>query len=397
MKIVFISYWGLNDGLTASTVLPHVDVLASYEKVEDIFLCTIERDQFHSLSLNRKVKHVALRSKYPRNIIANKVYDFFFFPRIVARIVRHEKVELVICRGSMAGAIGYRVSKQTGIPFVVESFEPHSTYMAESGVWPRYGLRFLIQRTFEKIICRSATFLLPVANGYAEELISKGVDAKKVHVVPCVVDLKKFQPGNRKASREKLNLKQDVTIGIYVGKFGGMYYDDEAILIFKKADGVFKNFYLLILTPDNSDSVTQKLLLHGFSQSKFMVAKAPHDQVPLYMIAADFAFATYKKSYSKKFLSPVKVGEYWACGLPVLLTEGVGDDAEIIERNNCGATFSLEKDNVTEGLVKIRQQLSDPDCEARNFELAHKFRNPKLLERAYQIIIQPHDASSQSS
>lgn len=374
--------------MTASTVLPHVRVLASHEKVKKIFLCTIERGSFQSLELSTKVMHIPLKSKFPRNIIASKFYDFFFFPRILQKLISGQNIGLIICRGSMAGAIGYRVSMQTKIPFVVESFEPHATYMVESGVWHKYGLRFLIQSTFEKVIRRSAKFLLPVAHNYASELKNRGVNESKIHVVPCVVDMQKFHRGNRKKLREKLNLKNDQTVGIYVGKFGGLYYDKEAFQIFKEADRIFENFFLLILTPDNIETVRQKLVTNGFRESRFMVTRVPHDDVPAYMGAADFAFATYKKSHSKRYLSPVKIGEYWACGLPVLVTEGVGDDADIIERYACGATFSLEKNNVAESLLKIKQQLLDPSCESNNLELARKFRNPALLEKAYRIILE---------
>ena len=45
MTILFISYWGINEGLTQSTILPHLRLLAADERVSKIILTTIERDE----------------------------------------------------------------------------------------------------------------------------------------------------------------------------------------------------------------------------------------------------------------------------------------------------------------------------------------------------------------
>jgi len=46
--------------------------------------------------------------------------------------------------------------------------------------------------------------------------------------------------------------------------------------------------------------------------------------------------AFYKPGYSRKGCCPTKVGEYLACGLPVIINSGIGDIDEIIIRERIG-------------------------------------------------------------
>ncbi|GEM_PF-6753269 len=45
MNILFLSYWGINEGLTAATVFPHLEILAGFSNIDKVLLVTIERDE----------------------------------------------------------------------------------------------------------------------------------------------------------------------------------------------------------------------------------------------------------------------------------------------------------------------------------------------------------------
>lgn len=71
------------------------------------------------------------------------------------------------------------------------------------------------------------------------------------------------------------------------------------------------------------------------------VTKPVHLEVLDYLSAADFTFATVKSAPCRLFCSAIKIGEYWASGLPILPTPGVGDDSAISEAEGGGAVFGL--------------------------------------------------------
>src|SRR5690606_32571410 len=135
-----------------------------------------------------------------------------------------------------------------------------------------------------------------------------------------------------------------------------------------------------------------ELLKMGFSKKEFFVAKVSYEQIPSYLSASDFAFATYKNLSSSKYLSPIKIGEYWATGLPVLLTQGVGDDSLIIDENRqAGSLFNLAK---TETIMEAFQNMEDQfrnTTRVQRFqilsELTKKYRNLSTVEESYKILL----------
>jgi len=358
MNITFIGNWSIDEGLTDATLIPHLKILSMMSNVKNVVFCTIERGS--NLVIERdlvipKVTHVPINSTSRFNSIVGIALDFFSFRKKILDIVIKHQSEIIICRGSPAGSIGYYIHKKTRLPFYVESFEPHADYMLESGVWSCYNPKYILAAYWEQKQKKYAKGLMPVARNYRGKLVTEGVDANKLDVIPCCVPLEEFKymEEQRLSVRRKLNIRNEVT-GIYVGKFGGIYYSDEAFEIFKKAFEYFKNnFKLIILTPDNPLQIIKKLIKIGVNKKNFVVAYVSHSEVPSYLSAADFAFSLYRPSKSKRFLSPIKNGEYWANGLPVMMSKGIGDDSNIIDSERGGVTFSLEDNNVNNALARI--------------------------------------------
>ncbi|RTQ50611.1 glycosyltransferase [Hymenobacter gummosus] len=398
MRILFLSYWGLEDPLTTSTVLPHLQVLQERPDVESVLLVTVERG---AAALNpapfrpgfpaSKISYVPLCSRPGRNVILTKTDDFIRFPRELAALVREHRIELVIGRGAPAGALAYLLWQKTKTPFVVESFEPHADYMLESGVWKSYDPRYLFQRHWETKQKQLARGLMPVAENYRQQLIKEGIAAGQIVTVPCSVNLNAFgyDPAAGQQVRQRLGFPADAIVGIYVGKFGDIYYNEEAYELFRAAAEYFgPSFRLIVLTPNPLDEVRGKLAAVGLGEGRSFVTKAAHHEVPGYLSAADFAFAPIKPADCRRFCSPIKVGEYWASGLPVVLTEGVGDDSDIIQREGGGAIFNLQRPaSVAESIARVAELIRQPDYRSQVRELARHHRSPERVKQAYDALL----------
>lgn len=395
MRILFLGYWSLRDGLTTSTIFPHLRLLQERADVEAIRLVTIERGDTAQAELTftpeyliKKITFEPLRSKSSRHVILNKVEDFTRFPNELVRQVRAFKPDFILARGAPAGALAYLVWQKIKLPFYVESFEPHAAYMLESGVWQRYDPRYLFQRHWEKRQKQIARGLLPVAENYRQQLIAEGVPAARLATVPCSVDAAAFaftELGRQRIRQRLAFTSPEAVVGIYVGKFGGIYYDEEAFAVFRAAADYFGTaFRIIILTPDPIADVQRKLAGAGLALEIAFVTKAPHAEVPDYLSAADFAFATIKPAPCRRFCSAIKIGEYWANGLPVLVTPGVGDDSAITEAEGGGAVFNLEQPgNVTVALQKMQELLGKPTHRLDIRALAVRHRSIRSAQEAY--------------
>jgi hypothetical protein len=393
MNLLFIGYWGVEEGITQATIIPHLKILTEFDSIEKIYYVSIEREDntFKRNMPSDKIIHVPLIG---HNSYLMKVYDFITHPSVLANLVKRENIQFVFCRGSMAGVLGYSLFNKCGIDFCVESFEPHADYMIESNVWKPWGMRYWFQRLMESKQLATAKFILTVTESYRLLLASREIDANKLLAMPCAVDLQKFKydKNSRLEIRHELNIAESTVVGIYVGKFGGIYYGEEAFDIFKQAFEFFKNsFYLIILSGDDENEIGKKLNEIGIPFDRILLKKVPHDQVEKYLSASDFAFSTIRPASSRKYCSPIKNGEYWANGLPIVITEGVGDDSDIVVKEDGGITFDLSyPESLTRAFEYIKNKLKNNSRQERFAKIsaiAEKHRNYSLVRKTYDLII----------
>ena len=387
MRILFLSYWSFTDALTTATVLPHLRLLQERPDVEAILLITIERGPtaLHPPALDLpfpgpKITFAPLLSPGGKSVLLKKTDDFLRFPREVAAQAQAFRADFILARGAPAGSLAYLVWRKLKLPFYVESFEPHAEYMRQAGVWRWFDPRYIFQQYWENQQKHHARGLMPVAENYRAQLMTEGVPGAQVITVPCSVNLDDFafKPTARQRLRQQLGIDDNALVGVYAGKFGGIYYDGEAFQLFREtADYFGPAFYLLLLSPQPAAELRAKLEAAGVDTRRVSIIFAPFKEVPNYLSAADFAFGLHRPT---PYVSPIKVGEYWANGLPVLLTEGVGDDSGIIQREGGGAVFNLtQPGSVAAALEKLQTILRQPGHREDIRGLAVRYRS---LDRA---------------
>lgn len=378
-KVLFIGFWSANDALTASTILPHLNILSKFESIGMICFSSIERDSDETFSIDiDKVIHVPIYPVFDKLPTLGKIYDFIHFTKLLKEVCRENDIDYIIARGACAGALAYKVSKETDIRFYVESFEPHAAYMLDSGVWGRWDPRYLFQKKWEQKQKIYASALMPVSNNYKEELIKEGLDKDKIDVIPCCVNTELFAYNEKERNRIRkiLNVKDTTVVGVYVGKFGGIYYGQKAFNMFKKIDDKSSKFHLLILTPNNEDEILKMAKEAGFSKEQLTVTLVPHTEVSKYLSASDIAFSLHLPTINSLAFSPIKNGEYWANGLPIIISNGIGDDSGIIDKEKAGLVIDVNDKTKEFDLNFISREKIQ--------KLAVKHRSFNIAEEVYQ-------------
>ena len=391
MKVLYISYWSINDPLTISSVMPTLKALKKYLGPDRLTLVTVERKdaKFPKYTIPYDfVDHVAITPKAQWNALATKAYEMLVMPREIERVCAARNVDLIFARCSLAGTIACKIHARTGIPYIVESFEPHSEYMANCGAWARSSWKYRYARKFELQQMQTARMLITVAHNYRDYLVAKeGVDASRVEVIPCVVDLEqtRFDPEQRQRIRKELGLG-DATTAIYAGKFGGLYYEEEAFRVMRDAFDFFPDFRVILLTPTTQEFIHAHLDAQGIPRERVHIKLVPRHEVPAYLSAADFAYSFHRPNAASVFLCPIKHGEYWACGLPFVVPEGVGDDSGIIRREGGGANLGASLLNARACHEEIGKIIAEPGYRGHIRDLANRHKNARILHAAISLV-----------
>jgi len=294
-----------------------------------------------------------------------------------------------------AGAVGALLKMLNKKLFLVlDSVEPHAESMVESGTWAKNNLKFKLLFYMEKQQVKIADKIIFAAEGMDRYIKEKyGVVIRDFQIKPACVDLNMFSYSSVKDPLlvRKYDLKDKITC-LYTGKLGGFYWDSKLFEFIKKCEDYWgaEKFRFLMLSNVEDSHVNERKLKYGINEHTIIKLFVPHSEVPKYMGLADFAVSPFKLVPSKRYSTPIKNGEYWALGLPIVITPKISTDSDAIAENNAGAILDAF-DNI--GYMKVIKQidllLSNNTREAiytKIRPLAEKYRNFNIAEKVYRSI-----------
>lgn len=404
MRVFFIAPWPARDPLSASTVVPHLAALSQDERVANVTFFSCEKGRldpsirFNIPSLPDGVHHVPLSGPTgPRIPLVRRIVHHFDLTKTLLESTKKQWPDLLICRGT-SGIYGDLIQRSSGIPYVVESFEPHAHYMLQTGTWKRWDPKFLVQRRREESVKRTASALITVSHAYAKYLENiEGVDASRLHTVPCWIDAEHYDltPDARSRLRAKLGIGNRLAV-IYVGKFGGIYAPIEQLSmlnILQQALG--RQLFIMILTPQDSNEAHQQLSQEGFDADQCFVGRVAYEQVSEYLNAADLALSFWSSGPWSFACSPIKHGEYWTCGLPLLMPPGVGDEAEWLEAERVGAIANYsDPESIATAAQKLKPILEEAGHRERIRTIALRTRSSEPLQKVYGKLLDQFNPGS---
>ncbi|MCH2023545.1 MAG: glycosyltransferase [Saprospiraceae bacterium] len=346
-KVLILTYWGYKETLISNFTIPYIQSLHQVNPKMNMFLFTLNK-KHQSMSstdienANKKLskfKTQLLAFNYSRFGIKAILKMVFLIWKLI-RIIKKEKITHIHAFCSPAGAIGYLLKLFSNVILVLDSYEPHAESMVESGQWKPNGLAFKLLFFLEKQQTKKADFVISLTEEMYQYAKKKyGIQIQNFYIKPSCIDVNKFKNPDyikNAAYINKLKLKNKI-IGLYAGKFGGLYLEDEIFDIIKVAYNKWKDtFHMIILGGIDEKYLNKKAAERGIPGNVITKEFVSAEELAYYMGLADFALTPVKPTPSKRYCSPIKNGEYWVLGLPVIITKGISDDSDIIKSKNIG-------------------------------------------------------------
>ncbi|HEX7845513.1 MAG TPA: hypothetical protein VF476_06880 [Chitinophagaceae bacterium] len=403
-NILVVTYWDFNEAHVQANVLPNLKILS---RIADG--CTVYLFCLNKKPLSKEEEAAVQQKLAPFNIRLLWFHYSHFGVKMILKFgwlipylcytVFSKRIGQVYAWCTTAGAIGYLVSVFTTRPLILESYEPHAEAMVENGYWHRSHYAYRILSFFEKKQAQRAKWIIAANSGMKDYVIRRynySIPKEKFFAKPACVDLDQFKPDERvrQTIREALGYKEEHIVCLYAGKFGGIYLEKETFEFYKAAyDHWGDNFRILLLSSQDEQYIKEKSAAVGLPFEIIRLLFVPHNEVPVYMQAGDFAICPVKPVPTKKYCTPVKDGEYWAIGLPVVITNNISDDSAIIEEKNIGAVLhELSVEEYKKAVKKIENILTRDKNELRSEirSIAEKYRNYKIAEKIYEHIYSKH-------
>ena len=376
-RILFITYFAANEPLLDSRTTPVLRELTksgieyhliTFEKKggpnNDILFYDADylRDKFNRSGIKW---HPLNYHKRPLTI--STLYDILvgIFHSIFILIAKN--IDFIHAQTAVGGAIAVCVAKAFKKKFIYDINGLLAEEYADAGIWNRKSIVFKMVRGFEKYIIFNADGIIPLSKRFAETIREgKYIPYKKMNwnlqVIPSHVDTNRFKCEISRdiELQERYNLKGKFVI-IYVGSVGTWYMFSEMLDFFNVAKKLIPEAIFLILTHTHKDIVRYHAYTKGIRERNIIITEVLPHEVPRYLSVADSGIFFIKSTFSKQACSPIKLGEYLASGLPVVINSNVGDTDILVKSTNTGVVIDRFEENAYKDAALNLKHLIDTD------------------------------------
>ena len=352
--VLYLSYDGMTDPLGRSQVLPyllglskrgHRISLISFEKPERTAqerktvadLCTDSGIDWHPLPYHH------------RPPVLSTIGDVRRMYRLALRLHRERRFGLVHCRSYIPALAGLWLKRRTGMRFLFDMRGFWADERLEGGAWsmsnPFFAAVYRYFKRREREFWAEADQIVSLTHEGTQVLEAarrQGNKVAPVTVVPCCVEFHVFPPANaerRDRARALLGIGPDEHVLGYIGSLGGNYMLDEMLDFFAAYRERYRSAKFLFVTQVPAEQIRCAAHARGIPVDAILVRAAGRAEVAMIMAAADTGIAFKQASFSAKACSPTKLGEMLAMELPVIVNDGVGDVAQVVDETGAGVVI----------------------------------------------------------
>jgi len=213
-----------------------------------------------------------------------------------------------------------------------------------------------IERIIVMRLMNQADIVIPVGASMKDHLLEKGINSKKMIVLPQGVDMERFLSADGQSIRTKYELDGSKVI-VYSGKMDKERNLD--ILIRAFADVRKNNDAKLLMVGDGNDKKNLIRLAEelGVASDILFVGWFVQSKVPSFIAAADIGVCLVPplKFFMKS--SPLKMLEYMALGKPVVANLEIPEQRRVIQESEGGVLVEYEIKSIAKGLEVLLRDI----------------------------------------
>lgn len=360
MNILFIAYQAASSSVMESQGLAYMKDLCG--KGARYSLLTFETKETIGDSKNCITKTgMRLRWRHLKYHSAHRFLatclDIFCGIFTAAFIIWKDRINVIHARGFISAVIAFPPARALGVRLLFDTRGLLADKYVGGGLLNKGSFTYKIMRRYEDLLVKKSDFFTIETHRHADIIRSSHSGlSDKMMVIPCCVDINMFNyklcPAN---SRNGLSL-------VYMGKVGTWYLIEEMFDFFERINSGIENSHFTFITESKPEYLYSAARSRGIDESRILVKRAERQMVSNLLSYADtgvFFINPYKRYNS----SPIKFGEYLACGLPVVINSGIGDCDEIVLKERIGVVINDFSSNEYDRAIKeLRALLSEGEA-----------------------------------
>ena len=250
-------------------------------------------------------------------------------------------------------------ARRAGLPFLYEVRGLWElTNAARAPHWEG-SERFELQRQQETFVAQQADAVIAISEGLRRELVARGVDERKIAVVPNSVDPQVFSP---RPKDERLQMSLGLGERRVLGFLGSMTGYEGLVDLVSALSRLRKEGIdvcaLLVGDGPAFREVREAARDHGVEEHLIMPGRVPHADAPRWYSVMDVAVYPRRPARVTELVPPLKPLEAMAMELPVVASNVSAISETVIHGSN---GFLFDKGNVNELISVLGGVLDRPD------------------------------------
>ena len=346
--------------------------LISFEKSSDW------KDSNERISISNEifgtgiVWHPLIYHKQPT--VFATLWDIFCGIVLGLWIVLRFRLSIIHARSYVSSVMALVIKRFTRVKFIFDMRGFWADERVDGGMWPSGSRLYIFAKWFEKQFLLSADYVVSLTKAAVNEMLSFPYLQNRLppfEVITTCADLELFKP----PLPHVLSLQKDRPFILgYVGTVRGWYLFEEALRCFKLFCEIKKNTRLHIINRGEQEYIRQRLNALHINMDIVDIEEANHSGVAKAMRNMDAGIFFIKPLYSKIASAPTKLGEFLGCGIPCISNTGVGDMAEILEKDNVGVALrSFDDSSMQNGIDQLIKLTDSEDISDRCPKTALKY------------------------
>lgn len=338
-KVLYLSYTGLLEPLGRSQILAYLSRLSdeyqftvvSFEKAGDFAeVAKVEALQeecaTYGIDWQPKIYH------HKPRLLAT-LWDLSVLLHATWTFSRSGRAELVHCRSYIPAIAALLTGKVTKVPFVFDMRALWLDEMIDAGRLDRGSIVHRILMLLENKLLKEAAHVVSLTQAAVDYLQAQKPYLKRQNfsVITTCVDLSKFITRNIESSPKKLG-----TMGTVIS---GWYHLDWLFLTLQTQMKKDKSAMFKIVTRDSEQTLRELAIQYGIDDSKLEIISSRPNDIANNIADIKVGLLYFTAGVSKLGSAPTRMGEFLACGIPVIGNRGVGDMADLIERYKVGVVI----------------------------------------------------------
>lgn len=359
---LYLCYFSLLEPLVQTQVLPYLREIAgggirvhllTFEPAAAFSRTPEEIDADKRALAESGIEWHFLRYHKRFSVIAT-AYDVLRGALFTRRLLRREQIDVLHARAHIPLAMALIARKFAKVKLIFDIRGLMAEEYVDAGIWREGSVPFGVIKWIERLGLRRADEIVVLTETFRDYLVKERLrDIGSITVIPCCVDPSRGVDGDPE-KRERFEL-------IYAGSVTGLYMLEEMVKLFKVLEEVRPDAFFRVLTAGDHVYVNELFSAAGINPNNYAVQKVAPAEVLNWIKRSHAAISFRKPTFSQIAASPTKIGEYLACGVPVIVNSGIGDSDKQIDKDKTGVVVEgFTPESYKKAIHELLAMIGDP-------------------------------------